>query len=179
MAILAKTIKIQVICPTCKTRDIVGVPPSRLNKKTGLTTISVHKGLICPHHFQFFVDNNLQIRGYQKVDLELNQENSSILKNGVKAFNLYEKKNTELFEKLVFEGEEVKFKPLNSKKNMKENILKQINLIRKKKMTSKQIYEEFWEFIDEDNDRFLDFIVNDKRRAKYQVKSNINEYIPV
>ena len=68
MVILAKTNKIQVICPICRTKDIVGIPPSKLNKKSQLTIISVHKGLICPHHFQFFMDNNFQIRGYQKVD---------------------------------------------------------------------------------------------------------------
>jgi hypothetical protein len=33
-----------------------------------------------------------------------------------------------------------------------------------KKMTRKEIYEEFWEFIENDNDEFQDFIAKDKRR---------------
>ncbi|MFX0039621.1 MAG: hypothetical protein ACFFCY_13045 [Promethearchaeota archaeon] len=179
MEILTKTNKIQLICPICKTRDIVGIPPSRLNKKTQLTTISVHKGLICPHHFQFFMDKNFQIRGYQKVDLELNQKNSKKLRNGVKAFNLSEKKSRDPFEKLILEGEKVKFQPLNSQKKVMSRALKQENIKRRKKMTSKEIYEEFWEFIDIDNEIFFEFIINDKRRAKHQISSNISECITI
>ncbi len=174
-----RTNKIQVICPICKTRDIVGIPPSRLNNKSQLTTISVHKGLICPHHFQFFMDKNFQIRGYQKVDLELNQENSRNLRNGVKAFNLSEKSSNDLFEKLILDGDRVKFHPLNSDKNMEARSSKQNIISKRKKMTSKEIYEEFWEFIDDDNENFLEFIMNDKRRTKARINSNISECITI
>ena len=34
-------------------------------------------------------------------------------------------------------------------------------------MTLKDIYEEFWEFIDEDNEEFSEFIENDARRRNY------------
>ncbi|MFX1420023.1 MAG: hypothetical protein ACFE9N_13985 [Promethearchaeota archaeon] len=179
MAILCKTNKIQVICPICSTRDIVGIPPSRLNKKSQLTTISVHKGLICPHHFQFFMDNNFQIRGYQKVDLELNQENSKKLRNGVKAFNLTETKNNDLFEKLIFDGNKVKYHPLNGAKNIEAMSPKQEIISKKKKMSSKEIYEEFWEFIDEDNELFHEFIIKDNRRQKSNVNAKISECITI
>ncbi|MFW9999194.1 MAG: hypothetical protein ACFE9Q_05160 [Candidatus Hodarchaeota archaeon] len=179
MVILARTNKIEVICPICKTRDIVGIPPSRLNNKSKLTTISVHKGLICPHHFQFFMDNNFQIRGYQKVDLELNQATARKLRNGVKTFNLTEKRNNELFEKLILNGEKVKYKPFNHDEFQKENRLKQNINSRKKKMTSKEIYEEFWEFIDENNEIFHEFIIKDNRRQKSSINSKIREFITI
>ncbi|MFX0003394.1 MAG: hypothetical protein ACFE9C_10235 [Candidatus Hodarchaeota archaeon] len=179
MAIVGKTNKIQVICPICKTRDIVGIPPSKLNKKAQLTTISVHKGLICPHHFQFFMDNKFQIRGYQKVDLELKQNNSRVLRNGVKAFNLSDKRTGELFEELVLDGDNIKFQPFNIQKYNEDESGRHTNMNKRKKMTSKEIYEEFWEFIDENNEYFLGFIINDKRRVKHQINSNISECITI
>jgi len=179
MMYLGKTNKIQIICPICNTRGIIGIPPSRINKKSQLTTISVHKGLICPHHFQFFMDKNFQIRGYQKVDLELNQENSRDLRNGVRAFNISEKITKDPFESLIFDGEQVKYCPLNSQKDMESKSVKQNIIKRRKKMTPKEIYEEFWEFIDDTNENFLEFIINDKRRTKHQINSNIDECIMV
>ena len=113
MSVIKKTNKIQIICPICKTRDLVGIPRSQLNKNSQLTTISIQKGLICPHHFQFFMDNQFQIRGYQKVDLELNQENSKVLMNGVKAFKHNENQSKDLFEKLIIDDDIVKYQPLN------------------------------------------------------------------
>ncbi|KKM08373.1 hypothetical protein LCGC14_1724380, partial [marine sediment metagenome] len=83
MQVPNSTIKIQVTCPICKTRDIVGLPERTLKENSHLITVSIHKGLICPHHFQLFIDKNLRIRGYQKVDLELNKETSIKLRNGV------------------------------------------------------------------------------------------------
>ena len=179
MLIFANTKKIQVICPICKTRDIVSIPASTLNKDSQLITISVHKGLICPHHFQFFMDKNFQIRGYQKVDLELNQENAIDLRNNVKVFNLSEKKSSELFEKLIFKGDSIKFEPFNSHKEMEIKDIKQNDFRVSKRMTSKEIYEEFWEFIDHTNEIFLKFIINDKRRTKHRIISNIKEFITI
>lgn len=174
-----KTNKIQVICPICNTRDLVGIPPSRLNKKSKLTTISVHKGLICPHHFQFFIDNDFQIRGYQKVDLELKQENSKKLGNGIKAFNIHEKGRDDLFQKLIIDGNRVKFESLNNNKSREtRSSLKDI-ISLEKNMTLKEIYEEFWEFIDESNKIFHDLIIKDNRRQKSSIDSNRNEYLTV
>lgn len=175
MTIPNKTNKIQVICPICKTRDIIGIPGSRLNKTSQLTTISIHKGLICPHHFQFFIDNNFQIRGYQKVDLELDQKNSETLRNGVKAFRLTENKNKNLFKKLTLKGDTVKYSPLNSDKEMEKRNPNQKVKLKSRKMSLKEIYEEFWEFINIDNENFLEFINQDKRRKKSSMLSHKSE----
>ncbi|MFX1389415.1 MAG: hypothetical protein ACFE9Z_05045 [Promethearchaeota archaeon] len=177
MSNIIRTNKIHVICPICKTTDIVGIPPSRLNKKSNLTTISVHKGLICPHHFQFFVDSNFKIRGYQKVDLELNHVNSEKLRNGVKAFKNLNKKNDNLFDNLILDADSVKFISINTKEITKKHELPEELIAKRKKMTSKEIYEEFWEFIDDNNENFHDFIVNDNRRQGSSTNSNLKEYI--
>ena len=170
MSIIKKTHKIQVICPICKTRDLVGIPRSQLNKNSQLTTISIQKGLICPHHFQFFMDNQFQIRGYQKVDLELNQENSKNLRNGVKAFNCSEVEKSELFEKRIYDGNKVKFIPVNKETNNENKITKQEASPNNRKMTLKEIYEEFWELIDDKNSQFQKFIISDNRRNKLSTK---------
>jgi len=179
MLIPNRTNKIQVICPICKTSDLIGIPRSRLNKNSNLNTISIHKGLICPHHFQVFIDNNFQVRGYQKVDLELNQENSKNLRNGVKAYNQNEKTSQTAFENLILDDNNVKFIPLNNKYDKKSRNLQKQIIQQKKKMTSKEIYEEFWEFIDENNEYFLEFIIKDNRRQKSSINPNIGEYITI
>ncbi len=179
MVYLGRTNKIEVICPICKMSGIVGIPPSSINKKSQLTTISVHKGLICPHHFQFFMDINFKIRGYQKVDLELKQENSTDLRNGVKAFSITERKTSSHFKKLILDGNHVEFHPLNSQKKVENKSSKHNSSNNRKKMSSKEIYEEFWEFIDDSNETFIDFIINDKRRTKHQINSKISECLTV
>jgi len=179
MSIVKKTYKIQVICPICKTRDLVGIPRSSLNKRSQLTTISIQKGLICPHHFQFFMDNHFQIRGYQKVDLELNQENSKKLSNGVKALSLYNSEKDDIFEKLIYDGNNTKPVPINSDSRKEKKIIKQKANSKNSKLTLKEIYEEFWEFIDENNKNFHDFIVRDNRRQKFSIISNLSKGVTV
>jgi len=179
MSVIKKTNKIQIICPICKTRDLVGIPRSQLNKNSQLTTISIQKGLICPHHFQFFMDNQFQIRGYQKVDLELNQENSKVLMNGVKAFKHNENQSKDLFEKLIIDDDIVKYQPLNRNEIKEMTNPTPERISKRKKMTLNEIYEEFWEFIDDENEFFHEFIIKDNRRQKSSINSNINEFITV
>ncbi|TKJ20369.1 MAG: hypothetical protein CEE43_12675 [Promethearchaeota archaeon Loki_b32] len=125
------------------------------------------------------MDNQFQIRGYQKVDLELNQENSKILTNGVKAFKQNENQSKNLFEKLIIDDDIVKYQPLN-RNNIKERTNSTPERISKrKKMTLKEIYEEFWEFVDDENEFFHEFIIKDNRRQKSSINSNRNEYITV
>ncbi|MFW9829718.1 MAG: hypothetical protein ACFFEY_19245 [Candidatus Thorarchaeota archaeon] len=179
MANYIRTNKIQVICPICKTTDIIGIPPSKLNKKSNLTTISVHKNLICPHHFQFFIDNNFNIRGYQKVDLELNQVNSKKLRNSVKTYKEREKMDGKLFKEIILDSNNIKFQSLYGDKSIERCSSSQITSNKIKKMPKKEIYEEFWEFIERDNHLFLDFIVNDERRQNPTIDSNLSQYITV
>ena len=61
---------VPVICPICKSTKKIHIPQNILKEK-GLTTMSILKDTICDHHFQIFIDNNLKVRGYQKVDFEL------------------------------------------------------------------------------------------------------------
>jgi len=176
MVVYSKTNKIQVICPVCKTRDIVGIPGRELRGNTHLATISIQKGLICPHHFQIFIDKNLQIRGYQKVDFELNQDNSIKLSNGVKVFNRKKEEKGSLFENITPDDILVKPKILNSVKGAEDHDSKQVNVNEGKVVTLKEIYEEFWEFIDEDNEIFHNLIIKDEKRKKLSIDPNINEY---
>ncbi len=176
MVVYCKTNKIQVICPVCKTRDIVGIPGRELRGNSHLVTFSIQKGLICPHHFQLFIDKNLQIRGYQKVDFELNQDNSIELSNGVKAFNRKEERKDNLFENIILDGNSVKSKSSYHVNSDDDSDSKREIVTKSKVATLKEIYEEFWEFIDEDNEKFQKFIINDKKRKTLSINPNINEY---
>jgi len=175
MVAYAKTHKFQVICPICKTREIIGLPETRLKKNSPLTTVSIHKGLICPHHFQFFLDKSFQIRGYQKVDLELEQESSNKLRNGIKVFKQIESQHKQNFDNITLEGNKVKHIPINNNNDIKDQTLKQEISLKGKKLSFKEIYEEFWEFIDESNEIFLEFIKKDKRRAKNSMMPDVEE----
>lgn len=175
MIIPKVTKKIQVICPICKSKDIIGIPESKMKTKSQLITISIHKGLICPHHFQIFLDKAFQVRGYQKVDLELDQEKMKSLRNGVKVINKYEDNEDELFKTLILDGNNVKYYPLNHPSNQKLDIKKPKIILNKEKMSLKDIYEEFWEFIDNDNEEFQEFIVRDKRRKTFFINNCYSE----
>ena len=61
-----------IACPICKAKKFIFIPQNIL-KPNGLTTISIPKDSICEHHFQFYIDNDLKVRGYQKVDYELKE----------------------------------------------------------------------------------------------------------
>ncbi|MFX0040311.1 MAG: hypothetical protein ACFFCY_00730 [Promethearchaeota archaeon] len=154
--------KVEFICPVCKSKKLLEVPKSAITEAKQLTTMSIAKGLVCEHQFQAFVDKQFQVRGYQRVDFEFesksNQEvnsNSKILKHT----------DDELFENLILEGNYIEYKPKISKNNEKKS--KKIQSIRsqKRKMTIKEIYNEFWEFIDDNNETFRDLIEKDLRRS--------------
>jgi len=58
-------------------------------------------------------------------------------------------------------------------KKKKKNVLKQKSQESKKpgsKRSLKDIYNEFWEFIGDNNSEFKDFISKDKRRIKLKLK---------
>lgn len=102
---------IKVSCPICNSRKEIDIPLEIINESKHLTTVSISKGMICEHHFQLFIDKNFAIRGYQKVDFQVNDAKA-----------------------------------------------------QKSKMTLEEIYEEFYEFIDDNNSTFIPFIIKDKRR---------------
>ena len=161
MEVITTNRYVQVICPVCKSKDVIQIPKSVINNATQLTTVSVPKGKICPHHFQLFLDKNFAIRGYQKVDFQLNHDKTD------KQYKLDSKKHfvnsLDLYKSNVLHKKKPKTiprKPDIDKDKKYVNIKAEIN----SKMTLKEIYDEFWEFIDENNVTFRKFILKDKRR---------------
>ncbi len=133
-------------------------PRSVINRAKQLTTISLPKGLVCDHHFQAFIDKNFVVRGYQKVDFEFAYD---ILKNSnSEVFKDLEKDEHDFYENLILEGNFVEYQlkktniPIESKNSKPKS----------KKMTLEEIYKEFWEYIDDDNQEFKEFIQKDTRR---------------
>ncbi len=154
------TTQIQFICPVCKSEKSLKFPKSIVGKAKGLTTMSIARSLVCEHQFQAFVDKNFVVRGYQRVDFEFEK---------IKTEQKHESKSRlkddkELFENLFLEGNYLEYRP-NRKQENKE--FKEIAIQTKpgeKIKPLQEVYDEFWEFIDENNKMFRDFIRNDERR---------------
>ena len=151
---------IQVICPVCKSKDVIQIPKSVINNATQLTTVSVPKGKICQHHFQLFLDKNFVIRGYQKVDFQLNQKKDKQDKFDSKKHFV---DSLELYKSNVLDKTNPKTIPRKPDIYMDKKFV-DLKVKIKSKMTLKEIYNEFWEFIDENNETFRKFILKDRRR---------------
>ncbi len=152
---------VKIVCPICKLNKVMKFPKSVINK----ATISLPKGLVCDHHFQAFIDKNFAVRGYQKVDFEF--ENKEDQKEHAD-IQLFSGNENELFDRLIVEGNYVGYRP----DVKKSKVLKQKSNENKKnegKRSLKEIYNEFWEFIDDYNPEFKDFISKDKRRLKLRI----------
>lgn len=194
MAIIKETIQVQMndlneyspitfICPVCKTRKELKIPKVIINEARQLTTVSIPKGLICEHHFQAFVDKNFVIRGYQKVDFEVAYD----LYNKKKKKKLEIAKPENIYDEIIIEGNFIEFRPNDAHKEneiaekkkkcknliIKEEILSNPNkkknntpptIKEKHVMSIEEIYDEFWEFIDDENEDFKHFIEIDNRR---------------
>ena len=163
--------KVLFICPVCKAKKTLGVPKSVIEKAKQITTMSIARGLVCQHQFQAFVDKHFKVRGYQRVDFEFENQNKDEEKTISSKFKETEE---ELFENLILEGNFVEYKPkkrINYDKKQKGielmNSQKQAikknkhGLMKKKEMTLKEIYEEFKDFIDVNNEKFATFVEND------------------
>ena len=158
--------QVRLVCPVCRTKKILKLPESVLNQTGQLTTISIPNGLICDHHFQAFVDNQFKVRGYQKVDFEIKQKDNTTKKFIGKTKDLLDNSDREFYENLVLEGNYLKYIPKNkSNRNLDEN-KREISIMTKREMTLEEIYEEFWEFIDDDNYEFRELILKDEIRRK-------------
>ena len=196
MAIIKETIQAQMndlneyspitfICPVCKTRKELKIPIVIINEARQLTTVSIPKGLVCEHHFQAFVDKNFVIRGYQKVDFEIAYD----IYNKKKKKKLEITKPENIHDEIIIEGNYIEFRPNNAqngdaiaekKKKSKNLIIKEeilSNTNNKKRdiaptikenhvMSIEEIYNEFWEFIDDENEDFKQFIEIDNRRKQ-------------
>jgi len=169
-----ETKQIQFICPICKSEKLLDFPTSAISNSKHLTTMSIAKGLICDHQFQAFVDKNFNVRGYQRVDFEF--ENNSN-KKSEEAPDKYKYNDEKLFENLVIEGNFLEYNPnrqkiatnceFNPKTTKKSNSLRsETEKPIYNKSTLLQIYNEFWEFIDDNNEQFSEFIKRDVRRNR-------------
>ena len=158
---------VKIVCPICKLNKVMKFPKSVINKARHLTTISLPKGLICDHHFQAFLDKNFTVRGYQKVDFEFENKEAQKEQADIQLFSGNE---NGLFDHLIVEGNYVGYQP-DAKKI---NVLKQKSQESKEhegKRSLKEIYNEFWEFIDDNNSEFKEFISKDKRRLKLKLRT--------
>jgi len=157
---------VKIVCPICKSNKVMKFPKSVINKARHLTTISLPKGIVCDHHFQAFLDKNFAVRGYQKVDFEFENKEEQKEHAEIQLFNGSGNED-ELFDHLILEGNYVGYRP----DVKKINVMKQKSQESKKqevKRSLKDIYNEFWEFIDDNNSEFKDFISKDKRRLKFR-----------
>jgi len=154
---------VQVICPVCKTQNTIRIPKSVINQASQLTTVSVPKGEICQHHFQLFIDKNFKIRGYQKVDFQLDSENDKKKKNLRHNYKENFVNSLNLYKSSVSKDNSIKNVP-KKPDNKKETKKSEESFTRKNHRTLQDIYDEFWEFISDNNEIFQKFIVKDKTR---------------
>jgi hypothetical protein len=160
--------KVKITCPVCKVNKELKFPKSVINEANQLTTISLPKGLLCDHHFQAFLDKNFVVRGYQKVDFEFEPQKFINPKADVKLFN---ENDEEFFDNLIIEGDFVEYIP-KRKNNRDSHPFSKNTELNTGKRNIKDIYDEFWEFIDEKNIEFKEFIEKDKRRLKLKLGIN-------
>ncbi len=73
---IEKSFRIEIVCPVCKKYGQVDVPKNIL-KKEGITTISIPSNSLCEHNFQVFLDPHNAVRGYQRVDFEIEASSSN------------------------------------------------------------------------------------------------------
>ena len=154
---------IEVICPVCESKKVIQVPKSVVNQATQLTTISVPQDKVCQHHFQLFLDKNFSIRGYQKVDFQLNPGDEKKDKRLKPNYKEHFVNSLDLYQSINSEKDTLKNISEKPKSRKRASSFEE-NFNRKNNMTLQEIYEEFWEFIDDNNEIFRKFIINDKKR---------------
>jgi hypothetical protein len=187
---LIESARISLICPICSTKKKIDIPKSILSNTKNLTTVSIPEKMVCAHHFQAFIDQNFKVRGYQKVDYILKnknkerdyvQETKNLVENLVFKNNFVEYSGVTSHKHISPQFEKSgdlkkKYRDyLKKKASIKSNEAipsqrfekKKISSIKKgKKKSLREIYEDFWEYIDEDNETFRKFLENDERRKE-------------
>jgi hypothetical protein len=156
---------VRIRCPSCKAGARVDVPTGIVESASHLTTVSVRAGFACEHAFQLFLDKNFKVRGYQKVDYEISPEPPSPEAEPSARGEESPKKavpdDSGLLEALVLSENFVKHEP--SPANFQAGEDPHGHEANRSK-SKEEIYEEFWEFIDEDHPDFQDLIASDERR---------------
>ncbi|TFG26134.1 MAG: hypothetical protein EU532_10675, partial [Promethearchaeota archaeon] len=62
---------VEIICPICRTKRIINIPMRIIDQSKQLTSIFIPLGRVCDHAFIPFIDKQLKVRGYQKLDVLL------------------------------------------------------------------------------------------------------------
>ncbi len=178
-------IPIRFFCPVCKTSKKLKIAKSVINQSGQLTTISIPKNKVCEHHFQAFVDKNFVVRGYQRVDFEFSEDK---IEEKEDPFTSLKENDNKLFDEIHYQGNHLEYSPketqnidtvdqnknedtlekegaqqLQKKRTIKDEQSK--DTPKRKEMTLEEIYDEFWEFIDDNNHEFREFIIKDPRRG--------------
>ena len=165
---------IEVICPICKSKEVIHIPKSVIENAKQLTTISVPKGKICQHHFQLFLDKNFSIRGYQKVDFQLDPEDKKKENRLKPSYKDHFVDSLDLYQST--KSEDTSSKKIAKKPNYKKRTSNfEENFNKKHNMSLQEIYEEFWEFIDDKNEIFKKFIIDDKKRRALMRAKNLSQ----
>ncbi len=87
------SIEINIECPSCGVRGGIELPAQLFDTiSRGLATVNVPASAVCEHSFQVFIDRNGAVRGYQRVDfeLELKQEIRSSVQDALKEYKRME-----------------------------------------------------------------------------------------
>lgn len=157
--------QVKLVCPVCKSQKELNLPESILNQSGNLTTISVPHGLVCDHHFQAFLDKQFKVRGYQRVDFEIKQDHSTA-KHTEEQKDTLNNEERDFYDNLILEGNYLEYKPKNNKNPFLDEKKRETLVMGKNEMSLEEIYEEFWEFIDDDNYEFKELILKDVTRRK-------------
>ncbi|MFX0048841.1 MAG: hypothetical protein ACFE8G_11845, partial [Candidatus Hermodarchaeota archaeon] len=77
----------------------------------------------------------------------------------------------DLYQSIKLEADTSKSNPKKANNQSKISSFEE-RFDKKNKMTLEEIYEEFWEFIDDNNEIFRRFIIKDnKRRTKFKMRA--------
>ena len=174
--------KVLFICPVCKAKKALDVPKPVITKAKQITTMSIARGLVCDHQFQAFVDKQFKVRGYQRVDFEF--ESQIIREKNYVSSNFEENDEEELFDNLILEGNFVEYKPNKKREEESHHKHKKHDKSSHKNRSLQDIYNEFKDFIDDENEFFKDFQTinsqekkNDKNLNPRDIFNEFSEFI--
>ena len=74
--------QITIFCPykNCDKKGDITIPQNVVNSNSGTTKIRIPEEIICEHAFMIYIDKNFVVRGTEKIDFDLN-ENEKIYEN--------------------------------------------------------------------------------------------------
>ena len=59
---------VEIVCPICRSKKIINIPMRIIDQSKQLTSLFIPTGRVCDHAFVPFIDKQLKVRGYQKLD---------------------------------------------------------------------------------------------------------------